>query len=106
MFGQFLAKKFIELLRKGTAEDRDSAIACLRTAFAPCALDAYPVRFNCLLHFSIFGIQLIAITHTVIFSPYFFIDGLVIIFRFYQFTSHEQFFFFFLVFVLIFYFSC
>jgi len=36
-------QKFIELLRKGTAEDRDSAIECLRTALAPCALDAYPV---------------------------------------------------------------
>ncbi|KAG4943729.1 hypothetical protein JHK85_048375 [Glycine max] len=38
-------QKFIELLRKGTAEDRDSAIECLRTALAPCALDAYPVGF-------------------------------------------------------------
>uniref|UniRef100_A0A7N2M1C6 CTLH domain-containing protein n=1 Tax=Quercus lobata TaxID=97700 RepID=A0A7N2M1C6_QUELO len=37
-------QKFIELLRKGTVEDRDSAIACLRTALAPCALDAYPER--------------------------------------------------------------
>nr|KYP31335.1 hypothetical protein KK1_048426 [Cajanus cajan] len=36
-------QKFIELLRKGTAEDRDSAIECLRTALAPCALDDYPV---------------------------------------------------------------
>ena len=40
---KILVKKFIELLRKGTVEDRDSAIACLRTALAPCALDAYPV---------------------------------------------------------------
>lgn len=36
-------KKFIELLRRGTVEGRDSAIDCLRTALAPCALDAYPV---------------------------------------------------------------
>lgn len=36
-------QKFIELLRKGTPEDRDLAIQCLRTALAPCALDAYPV---------------------------------------------------------------
>ncbi|KAL4019873.1 hypothetical protein IC575_018635 [Cucumis melo] len=35
-------QKFIELLRKGTPEDRDLAIQCLRTALAPCALDAYP----------------------------------------------------------------
>ncbi|CAA2978428.1 Hypothetical predicted protein [Olea europaea subsp. europaea] len=37
-------QKFIELLRKGTEEDRDSAIHCVRTALAPCALDAYPVE--------------------------------------------------------------
>ncbi|KAL4196961.1 hypothetical protein AMTRI_Chr04g185740 [Amborella trichopoda] len=35
-------QKFIELLRKGTDADRDSAIRCLRMALAPCALDAYP----------------------------------------------------------------
>ncbi|GLU13580.1 hypothetical protein SLE2022_302070 [Rubroshorea leprosula] len=35
-------QKFIELLRRGTAEDRESAIDCLRTSLAPCALDAYP----------------------------------------------------------------
>ncbi|KAH1249602.1 hypothetical protein GmHk_05G012922 [Glycine max] len=39
-------QKFIELLRKGTAEDRDSAIECLRTALAPCALDAYPEAYE------------------------------------------------------------
>ncbi|KAI8542541.1 hypothetical protein RHMOL_Rhmol08G0145800 [Rhododendron molle] len=36
--------KFIELLRRGTAEGRDSAIKCLRTVVVPCALDAYLVR--------------------------------------------------------------
>jgi hypothetical protein len=76
LFGQFWLKKFIELLRKGTAEHRDSAISCLRTALAPCALDAYPVRFNYLLHFSIYGIQLIAITYSHLFTLSF-IDGLV-----------------------------
>ncbi|CAI9763297.1 unnamed protein product [Fraxinus pennsylvanica] len=39
-------QKFIELLRKGTDEDRDSAIHCLRTALAPCALDAYPEAYE------------------------------------------------------------
>ncbi|KAG7027064.1 hypothetical protein SDJN02_11073 [Cucurbita argyrosperma subsp. argyrosperma] len=39
-------QKFIELLRKGTAEDRDLAIQCLRTALAPCALDAYPEAYE------------------------------------------------------------
>ncbi|KAL3526767.1 hypothetical protein ACH5RR_011423 [Cinchona calisaya] len=39
-------QKFIELLRKGTQEDRDAAIYCLRTAFAPCALDAYPEAYE------------------------------------------------------------
>ncbi|XP_057979411.1 uncharacterized protein LOC131165526 [Malania oleifera] len=39
-------QKFIELLRRGTAEDRDSAINCLRTALAPCALDAYPEAYE------------------------------------------------------------
>lgn len=42
-FFQINLKKFIELLRRGTIEDRESAINCLRTALAPCALDAYPV---------------------------------------------------------------
>lgn len=41
----FLVKKFIELLRRGTEEARDSAIQCMRTDLAPCALDAYPVFF-------------------------------------------------------------
>ncbi|XP_043713545.1 uncharacterized protein LOC122662056 isoform X1 [Telopea speciosissima] len=39
-------QKFIELLRKGTAKDRDSAIECLRKALAPCALDAYPEAYE------------------------------------------------------------
>lgn len=39
-------QKFIELLRRGTAEDRDSAVNCLRTALAPCALDAYPEAYE------------------------------------------------------------
>ncbi|KAH9616117.1 hypothetical protein KSS87_012835 [Heliosperma pusillum] len=39
-------QKFIELLRRGTVEDRNSAIECLRTSFAPCALDAYPEAYE------------------------------------------------------------
>ncbi|KAF8018613.1 hypothetical protein BT93_H3494 [Corymbia citriodora subsp. variegata] len=39
-------QKFIELLRKGTSEDRDAAIQCLRTSLAPCALDAYPEAYE------------------------------------------------------------
>ncbi|XP_052300173.1 uncharacterized protein LOC102628083 isoform X2 [Citrus sinensis] len=39
-------QKFIELLRRGTTEDRKSAINCLRTALAPCALDAYPEAYE------------------------------------------------------------
>ncbi|XP_076943314.1 uncharacterized protein LOC143613513 [Bidens hawaiensis] len=39
-------QKFIELLRKGTEEDRVSAIDCLRNALAPCALDAYPEAYE------------------------------------------------------------
>ncbi|KAL5557033.1 hypothetical protein UlMin_039269 [Ulmus minor] len=39
-------QKFIELLRRGTIEDRDSAINCLRTSLAPCALDAYPEAYE------------------------------------------------------------
>ncbi|CAL0330761.1 unnamed protein product [Lupinus luteus] len=39
-------QKFIELLRKGTVEDRDSAIDCLRIDLAPCALDAYPEAYE------------------------------------------------------------
>lgn len=39
-------QKFIELLRRGTAEDRKAAIDCLRTALAPCALDAYPEAYE------------------------------------------------------------
>lgn len=39
-------QKFIELLRKGTEKDRNSAINCLRTALAPSALDAYPEAYE------------------------------------------------------------
>ncbi|XP_011099155.1 uncharacterized protein LOC105177636 [Sesamum indicum] len=39
-------QKFIELLRRGTNEDRDSAIKCVRTSLAPCALDAYPEAYE------------------------------------------------------------
>ncbi|CAM8882434.1 unnamed protein product [Rhodiola kirilowii] len=39
-------QKFIELLRRGTEEDRESAIDCLRTSLAPCALDAYPEAYE------------------------------------------------------------
>ncbi|PHU27360.1 hypothetical protein BC332_05692 [Capsicum chinense] len=39
-------QRFIELLRKGTAEDRESAIKCLRESLAPCALDAYPEAYE------------------------------------------------------------
>lgn len=53
-----LFKKFIELLRRGTIEDRDSAINCLRTALAPCALDAYPVLVFLKLYFFALSILL------------------------------------------------
>lgn len=39
-------QKFIELLRRGTAKDRDCAIDCLRNGLAPCALDAYPEAYE------------------------------------------------------------
>nr|XP_043617383.1 uncharacterized protein LOC122589198 isoform X2 [Erigeron canadensis] len=39
-------QKFIELLRKGSAEDVKSAIDCIRTALAPSALDAYPEAYE------------------------------------------------------------
>ncbi|KAL1564132.1 hypothetical protein AAHA92_06524 [Salvia divinorum] len=39
-------QKFIELLRKGTSGDRDSAIDCARKSLAPCALDAYPEAYE------------------------------------------------------------
>lgn len=50
-----LLQKFIELLRSGTAGDRDSAIQCLRVDLAPRALDAYPVS-NLLFGFASFNI--------------------------------------------------
>ncbi|KAJ0981526.1 hypothetical protein J5N97_009781 [Dioscorea zingiberensis] len=39
-------QRFIELLRKGTAKDHDSAMECLRVVLAPCALDAYPEAYE------------------------------------------------------------
>ncbi|GAB2259847.1 hypothetical protein Droror1_Dr00010702 [Drosera rotundifolia] len=39
-------QKFIELLRRGTAKDRELAIRCLRTGLAPCALGAYPEAYE------------------------------------------------------------
>ncbi|CAN1350312.1 Glucose-induced degradation protein 8 homolog [Linum perenne] len=39
-------QKFIELLRGGTEEVRDAALHCIRTALAPCALDAYPEAYE------------------------------------------------------------
>uniref|UniRef100_A0A0D3HD47 CTLH domain-containing protein n=1 Tax=Oryza barthii TaxID=65489 RepID=A0A0D3HD47_9ORYZ len=36
-------QRFVELVRRGTEADREAALDCLRTALAPCALDAYPV---------------------------------------------------------------
>ncbi|XP_004288051.1 PREDICTED: uncharacterized protein LOC101299124 [Fragaria vesca subsp. vesca] len=39
-------QRFIELLRRGSPEARESAISCLRTALAPCALDAYPEAYE------------------------------------------------------------
>uniref|UniRef100_A0A0E0QYH3 CTLH domain-containing protein n=2 Tax=Oryza TaxID=4527 RepID=A0A0E0QYH3_ORYRU len=35
-------QRFVELVRRGTEADREAALDCLRTALAPCALDAYP----------------------------------------------------------------
>ncbi|XP_073018780.1 uncharacterized protein [Primulina eburnea] len=43
-------QRFIELLRRGTAEDHDSAIKCIRTSLAPCALDAYPEAYEDFKH--------------------------------------------------------
>ncbi|XWS41933.1 hypothetical protein CRYUN_Cryun17cG0124800 [Craigia yunnanensis] len=39
-------QKFIELLRKGTTEDRGFAIDFLRKSLAPCALNAYPEAYE------------------------------------------------------------
>lgn len=41
-------QRFVELVRRGTEADRDAALHCLRTALAPCALDAYPVSASAL----------------------------------------------------------
>lgn len=38
-----LMQRFVELVRRGTEADKAAALDCLRTALAPCALDAYPV---------------------------------------------------------------
>ncbi|XP_066385990.1 uncharacterized protein [Miscanthus floridulus] len=39
-------QRFVELVRRGTEADRDAALDCLRTALAPCALDAYPEAYE------------------------------------------------------------
>ncbi|XP_022739973.1 uncharacterized protein LOC111292053 isoform X2 [Durio zibethinus] len=39
-------QKFIELLRRGTTEDRVDAIDYLRKSLAPCALNAYPEAYE------------------------------------------------------------
>ncbi|KAL6883369.1 hypothetical protein ACP4OV_010783 [Aristida adscensionis] len=39
-------QRFVELVRKGTAADIEAALDCLRTALAPCALDAYPEAYE------------------------------------------------------------
>nr|XP_040254024.1 uncharacterized protein LOC109744270 [Aegilops tauschii subsp. strangulata] len=38
--------RFVELVRRGTEVDREAALDCLRTALAPCALDAYPEAYE------------------------------------------------------------
>ncbi|KAJ3673699.1 hypothetical protein LUZ60_005691 [Juncus effusus] len=43
---QIQKQKFVELLRRGTEEDRELAIQCLRKSLAPCALDAYPEAYE------------------------------------------------------------
>jgi len=39
-------QRFVELVRRGTEADRKAALDCLRTALAPCALDAYPEAYE------------------------------------------------------------
>jgi hypothetical protein len=39
-------QRFVELMRRGTEVDREAALDCLRTALAPCALDAYPEAYE------------------------------------------------------------
>ncbi|XP_073367457.1 uncharacterized protein [Aegilops tauschii subsp. strangulata] len=39
-------QRFVELVRRGTEVDREAALDCLRTALAPCALDAYPEAYE------------------------------------------------------------
>ncbi|XP_062205105.1 uncharacterized protein LOC133907098 [Phragmites australis] len=39
-------QRFVELVRRGTEADREAALDCLRTALAPCALDAYPEAYE------------------------------------------------------------
>ncbi|KAG8043239.1 hypothetical protein GUJ93_ZPchr0113g33323 [Zizania palustris] len=39
-------QRFVELVRRGTETDREAALDCLRTALAPCALDAYPEAYE------------------------------------------------------------
>ncbi|CAN6305347.1 unnamed protein product [Urochloa humidicola] len=43
---QLHKQRFVELVRRGTEADRDAALHCLRTALAPCALDAYPEAYE------------------------------------------------------------
>jgi hypothetical protein len=40
---QLHKQRFVELVRRDTDADREAALDCVRTALAPCALDAYPV---------------------------------------------------------------
>ncbi|KAL5231136.1 hypothetical protein ABZP36_029912 [Zizania latifolia] len=39
-------QRFVELVRRGTETDMEAALDCLRTALAPCALDAYPEAYE------------------------------------------------------------
>nr|CAB3503363.1 unnamed protein product [Digitaria exilis] len=39
-------QRFVELVRRGTEADKAAALHCLRTALAPCALDAYPEAYE------------------------------------------------------------
>ncbi|KAF0892807.1 hypothetical protein E2562_017763 [Oryza meyeriana var. granulata] len=39
-------QRFVELVRRDTEADREAALDCLRTALAPCALDAYPEAYE------------------------------------------------------------
>uniref|UniRef100_A0ACD5U6T2 Uncharacterized protein n=1 Tax=Avena sativa TaxID=4498 RepID=A0ACD5U6T2_AVESA len=43
---QLHKQRFVELVRRDTDADREAALDCLRTALAPCALDAYPEAYE------------------------------------------------------------